>query len=121
MTILLTVFSISSFFAFTQDQRILNKESTNSNQHSEAALNLFNKGVNYSNNKDYVPANRNYEMAIALDSDYIDAYNNLGLNLYEMNLLDSAGYYLRISLRKFPSGTTALQNPGLVEEKAGIK
>jgi tetratricopeptide (TPR) repeat protein len=118
--ILLTVFSMSSFYTFSQKpERMIEKQSSNLKDPSEAALNLYNKGVNFSHNKEYVPANINYEMALALDSDYIDAYNNLGLNFYEMNLLDSAAYYLQMSLRKLPSGTAALTNLGLVEEKAG--
>jgi tetratricopeptide (TPR) repeat protein len=118
--ILLAAISLSSLYTFSQSQeRILQKQSNNLKEPPEAALDLFNKGVNYSNDKEYILANRDYEMAIALDSDYVDAYNNLGLNFYEMNLMDSAGYYLRISLGKLPSGTTALQNLGLVEEKTG--
>jgi tetratricopeptide (TPR) repeat protein len=118
--------SLSAFFCtlslltFSQNpEKILTRQSSNLKDPPEAALILYNKGVNYSNNKDYVPGIKNYEMAIALDSDYIDAYNNVGLDFYELNALDSAGYYLRISLNRLPSGTGALQNLGLVEEKAG--
>ena len=118
--ILLAAFFVSSFTAFSQTQeRIQQRQSSNLKEPSDAAKDLYNKGVDFSNKKEYTSGNKNYEMAIALDSDYIDAYNNLGLNFYEMNLLDSAGYYLQISLRKLPSGTTALQNLGLTEEKAG--
>jgi len=107
-------------FSFSQKpERVLERQSSNLKDPSDAAMNLYNKGVICSNNKQYPQANRNYELAIALDSDYIDAYNNLGLNFYEAGLPDSAIYYLRISLRKFPSGTTALQNLGLAEEKTG--
>jgi tetratricopeptide (TPR) repeat protein len=118
--ILLATFFTSSFATFSQSQeRILQKQSANLKEPSVAALLLYNKGVDYSDKKEYALGIKNYEMAVALDSDYVDAYNNLGLNFYEMNLLDSASFYLRISLRKLPSGTTAMQNLGLVEEKAG--
>jgi len=36
---------------------------------------------------------------------------------YEAASFDSAYHYLQISLHKLPTGTTALQNIGLVEEK----
>ena len=118
--ILLPALLLSSFHTFSQNpERTLEKKSSNLKDPSEAALSLYNKGVSYSNSKNYLQGNLNYEMAIALDSDYIDAYNNLGFNFFETNILDSAAYYLQISLRKLPFGTSALQNLGLVEEKAG--
>ena len=94
---MLAAISMSFSYTFSQNpERILQKQSNSLKEPTEAALNLFNKGLTLSNNKEYILSNRDYEMAIALDSDYIDAYNNLGLNFYEMNLMDSARYYLMI-------------------------
>ncbi len=90
-----------------------------SEQTNLAALALFNKGVEYSNNKQYGKGIECYEQAIVMDSGYIDAYNNLGFDFLETNVLDSAAYYLHISLRKKAANVTALTNLGLVEEKQG--
>ena len=118
--VLLEAFFMISLVTYSQSpQRILQSQSSNLKAPPDAAVLLYNTGIDHSDKKEYALGNKYYEMAIALDSDYIDAYNNLGLNFYEMNLLDSATYYLRISLRKLPSGTSAMQNLGLVEEKAG--
>jgi tetratricopeptide (TPR) repeat protein len=54
-----------------------------------------------------------------MEPDFIDAYNNLGLTFYEEEKYDSAFLYLQKSLSKLPTGTTALINTGLVEEKRG--
>ncbi len=100
-------------------QRVLNKESSNINNPSERATALYNTGVDYFNKKEYPLAIKSYKQAIAVDTNYVDAYNNLGLTFYENGLPDSAEYYLQISLKKYPDGTTALQNIGLVYESKG--
>jgi tetratricopeptide (TPR) repeat protein len=118
--ILSSVLSVASFFAFSQNpERVLDRQSSNLKDPSNASMAFYNKGVELSNSKQYARAIRNYEMAILLDSNYIDAYNNLGFDFFETDALDSAAWYIHISLRKLPSGTTALQNLGLTEEKKG--
>jgi tetratricopeptide (TPR) repeat protein len=118
--VLLGIVTLNITTGFSQSpERMQEKKSSNIKEPSEKAVILYNKGHDYFGKKEYASAIHNYEMAIAVDSDYIDAYNNLGLIFYETNVLDSASYYLEKSLQKFPSGTTALQNLSLVEEKKG--
>lgn len=118
--ILTTALSLTALIAFSQNpERILNKNSSNLKEPSNEAIELYNKGVDHFNKHEYPQAIRSYKQAIALDSDYIDAYNNIGLTFFESSQLDSAAYYLQISLYKLPTGTTALQNMGLVAEQKG--
>ncbi len=98
-------------------ERIQTGASSNLKDPSEKAKILYNKGHDYFDKKDYQRAISNYKMALAVDSNYIDAYNNLGLTFYESGELDSASYYLGRSLQIFPSGITAMQNMALVAEK----
>ena len=118
--ILLGVLALSVTTSFSQaPEKMQTKQSSNIKDPSEKAMALYNKALYHFDKKEYSLAIRNYEMAIAVDSDYIDAYNNLGLTFYETNVPDSASYYLQRSLQKLPSGTTAMQNIALVEEKKG--
>jgi tetratricopeptide (TPR) repeat protein len=115
-----SIFSLLVIIVFSQTpERMQSKQSSNLKEPSEAGKALYNKAISFYDKKQYTQAISHYEMAIAIDSDYIDAYNNLGLTFYETNALDSASRYLEKSLLKFPSGTTALQNIALVEEKKG--
>jgi tetratricopeptide (TPR) repeat protein len=119
----LALSSILSFLViivFSQTpERMQTRQPSNLKVTFEAARDSYNKAVDFFDKKQYDQAISQYKMAIAIDSDYIDAYNNLGLIYYETNALDSASRYLEKSLQKFPSGTTALQNIALVEEKKG--
>ncbi|MES1226100.1 MAG: tetratricopeptide repeat protein [Bacteroidota bacterium] len=116
--ILLIILTARSICCLSQNpEKIQTAGSANIKPPSDKAMDLYNKGHNSFNNKDYKSAIRSYEMAIAIDTDYIDAYNNLGLTFYESGLMDSAAFYLQKSLQKNPSGTTAIQNIALVEEK----
>ncbi len=114
----LLTFNFATCFSQTVE-KIQTKQSSNLKDPSEKAMALYNKGVQDFDKKEYPSAIRNYEIAIAIDPDYIDAYNNLGLTFYETNVVDSASYYLQKSLQKLPSGTTAMQDLALVEEKKG--
>jgi tetratricopeptide (TPR) repeat protein len=119
-TILSILLALINIAGFSQSaEKIQTKETSNIKPPSAKAIDFYNKGHNFFSNKDYKSAIRNYELAIAVDTDYIDAYNNLGLTCYESGLQDSAAFYLQQSLRKLPNGTTALQNLALVEEKRG--
>lgn len=120
LIVLSCILALNNLTVFSQaPEKIQNKQSSNIKAPSEKAIALYNIAHDHFDKKEYPLAIRNYEMALSIDSDYIDAYNNLGLTFYETNSLDSASYYLQRSLRKFPSGTTALQNISLVEEKKG--
>jgi len=112
------LFLLNVLMGFSQNnERILGRSTSNLKAPSEKAVPAYDKGVDHAGKKEYSLAVPNYELAIAIDSDYIDAYNNLGLAFFELGSLDSAAYYLQISLHKLPTGTTALQNLALVEEK----
>jgi len=116
LTMISTIITLASFSQQTPEH-ILTKASSNIKEPSDAAKLVYNMGVDYFQEKDYPAAVRQFERAIALEPDYIDAYNELGLTFYEAASFDSAYHYLQISLHKLPTGTTALQNIGLVEEK----
>jgi len=115
----LTLLTALTSYAFSQKtpENILTKASSNLKEPSDAAKDIYNKGADYFSKKDYPAAIRSYEQAIAMEPDFIDAYNNLGLTFYEAEKYDSAFYYLQKSLSRLPAGTTALINTGLVEEK----
>jgi len=100
-------------------ERMLINGTSNLKEPSPAAVEMFNKGSGHLNKKEYPQAIRYFERAVALDSSYIDAYNNLGLIFYETDVYDSATHYLLLSLQRAPNNTAALQNMALVQEKQG--
>ena len=115
---LISILTFVTTLCFAQaPERIQTAQSANLKAPSEKAMEFYNNGFDDFENKDYTAAIRNYKSAIAIDSDYVDAYNNLGLTFYEEEQLDSASFFLQKSLQKYPTGITALQNLALVEEK----
>ncbi|HVU58191.1 MAG TPA: tetratricopeptide repeat protein [Puia sp.] len=88
-------------------------------QHSESAVRAYNQGTTFYTRSEYTKAIPYLEQAIALDTNYTDAYDNLGTTFYAMGSYDSAAHYLEISLRKSPTGLAAIQNLAMVEEKRG--
>lgn len=116
--ILCAFFTMQCFAAFCQsNERMQSAQPANVKPPSDKAMELNNDANEHFSKKEYALAITGYKQAIAVDSDYVDAYNNLGLALYESNSLDSAEHYLRTSLHYYPDGVTALQDLGLVEEK----
>lgn len=92
-----------------QEKKITGYNSTD----SEIALNYYNKAYDYSKNGDFNKVIENYKLAIAEDSLFIEAYDNIGLAFRQMNELDSAVYYYKLSLSLYPEGVFANQNLGV--------
>lgn len=113
-------FIICSFFCllyFTGfSQRVINGTLTDAHTAPEKAVLAYNKGVVFFNNKQYTAAITAYRQALAIDSDYTDAYDNLALSFYQINKMDSAEFYFDRSLKKMPNGLAALQNMGMIKE-----
>ena len=101
---------------YSQVYQPVSHASLSAKQFSNAAVELFNKGVECSEKKDYLQAERAYERTIVIEPDYIDAYNNLGFVFLMTGKFDSAAHYLEISLQKQPDGMSAMMNLGLAEE-----
>jgi len=107
LTMILTILSVTTLTAMAQ--------------HPESAILAYNRGTDFFNKSEYAKAIPYLEQAIAIDTNYTDAYDNLGTVFYTMGSYDSAAHYLEISLRKSPSGFAATQNLAMVEEKRGNK
>jgi tetratricopeptide (TPR) repeat protein len=104
---------------FSQAQivkRIGQAETQGSGTGSAHANNLYNQATELLSARHYAEAIKLYKQTLAVDSNYTEAIDNLGLAYYELNNLDSAEYYFNVSLRKLPNGQTALQNLGLINE-----
>lgn len=84
---------------------------------SEEARKYYNAGSTYFDQENYAKAIQSFENAIAIDNNYIDAYDNLGLTFRHAGNLDSAEYYYLASIRKYRKGTVALRNMGVLESK----
>lgn len=103
-------------FTFIHAQKVIEGTLTNTHTPPAKAVELYNRGIMFFNKKLFPQAINVYKQAIAADTDYIDAYDNLGLAFYELGRADSAERYFGLSLKKFPSGVTALQNMGMLKE-----
>ncbi len=111
------VFKTTACFCQTGDkvleyERVAHSKSIKAEEYYHAAHNDFDKEA-------YQSAIEKYKIAIALDSDYIDAFDNLGLAYRKMNKLDSAEYCYFASLRKYPQGYVPVMNLAIVEERRG--
>lgn len=89
-----------------------NKVGYNSSS-SELAMKYYNTAYEYGVNGDYKAAIENYKFAIAEDSLFIEAYDNLGRAYRQINVLDSAVNYYKLSLSLYPEGIFANQNLGV--------
>ena len=111
--ILLIIF-LKTNFCFCQSAKIIHKEMYTSSKSAEAKE-CFNKGAKYFDGHNYTKAIESYEQAIIIDNNFIDAYDNLGLSFRHAGNLDSSEYYYQVSIRKYPKGTVALRNIGVLE------
>jgi tetratricopeptide (TPR) repeat protein len=93
-------------------QRI-SKEKLYAPTHNEKARFNYSKGTDLMDEGKFYEAIEPLKMAIALDSNYIDAYDNLGLTYRQIGELDSAIHYYNISHYKYPKGNVALMNLGV--------
>jgi len=86
---------------------------------SDKAKKFYNLAEVNFQNRNYEKAIEQYKLAILEDSNYIEAYDNLGLAFRKTNALDSAEFYYLLSHKKYPKGGTALQNLAIVEQIRG--
>jgi tetratricopeptide (TPR) repeat protein len=82
----------------------------------EKARVLFNEAADNFDKKNFAAARDLYKEAISIDTNFIDAYDNLGLTYRQMNMLDSAEYYYHWSFRKDATNSTPIQNMAVVAE-----
>ncbi len=90
------------------------EEKLNSPTKNKDAEQYYNKGYNEFHNENYYGAIALYKKAIELDSNYTDAIDNCALSFRRLNILDSAEFYYKLSIRKLPINEVAWNNLGLV-------
>src|SRR5439155_1551215 len=83
---------------------------------SEKAKEFFNQALDNFDQKNFKKAIELNKLAIAEDTNFIDAYDNLGLAYRKLNMLDSAEHYYQYSFEKNPTNTTPIQNLAVVAE-----
>lgn len=86
---ILTSFLFTFYTFFYCQDKVINIEVVNPTK-SAKAREYYNKGVDFSQEKNYLEAITYYEKAIAEDSNYIDAYDNLGLAYRKVGKLNDA-------------------------------
>ena len=111
---ILFIIFLKTNLCFCQSPKIIQNAMYTSSK-SVDAKEYFNKGIKYFDVRNYTKAIESYEHAIAIDNNFIDAYDNLGLTFRQINNLDSAEYYNLVSISKYPKGTVALRNMGAIE------
>jgi tetratricopeptide (TPR) repeat protein len=108
--LILTFFSKNSY---SQSSRLITEEIYKPTKIEEARI-FYNEGTNYISEEKYREAINKFKLAIEVDSNFIDAYDNLGLSYRRFDMLDSAAYYYKISMKKYPKGTASLMGLGVV-------
>lgn len=78
------------------------------------AVENYNSGYKAFKARDYKTAVAHYRQAIALDADYVDAYDNCGLAYRRLGNIDSAVYFYKASIALYPKGSTAHGNLALL-------
>lgn len=84
---------------------------------SEEAEDYYNKGYVAAKEGDAPTAIAAFLKAIEIDSNFIEAYDNLAVQYRRTGELELAEHYYKISIRKFPTGEMAYQNIAVVYEK----
>lgn len=87
---------------------------------SKEAQHFFDEGQTQFDQKNFTAAIASYRQAIIADTNFVDAYDNLGLSYRKLNKLDSAEYYYYTSFMKDTTNTTAVQNMAVVAELQNI-
>ncbi len=75
---------------------------------------LYTFGKKSFESKSYNHAANYYKACVNLDSNFIDAIDNLGLTFRRLGKLDSAVYCYKLSIKKYPKGTAARLNLGVI-------
>jgi tetratricopeptide (TPR) repeat protein len=96
---------LSDILAFNDDEKNQNSVSKN-----KAALNFYEKGNEFMSKEDFASAIPWYEKAIAADSVFAFAWDNLAISYRKTNQLEKAVHAYLASLRLDPKGMTALIN-----------
>lgn len=108
--------AIDPFF----EQAQLNYETTKKileHERSIQALELFEKAAN----EDSLQVKlQYYKDALKLDSNYVDAYNNIGVTYYFLGNIDSAIIYLKKALEINPKYPQANNNIGFILSQLGF-
>ncbi|PLW92312.1 MAG: hypothetical protein C0592_11470 [Marinilabiliales bacterium] len=99
-----------------QTERVIPSDNYNYTENDTAAE-YFEKGNYYFDKGRLIQAEKYYKLSIEADSEFVEAYDNLGLTYRHMSELDSAAKYYQISIQLYPEGDMALQNLGVVYEK----
>lgn len=81
---------------------------------SKEANKFYDMAGDYFTDEDYTSAIKYYKLAIKADSNFVEAYDNLGLSYRKRNDLDSAIYYYKASIALYPEGAMAHQNLAVV-------
>jgi tetratricopeptide (TPR) repeat protein len=96
--------------ALKQIVKVSDKQSAKSLTDNEIAMDLYNKGVQETEKKNYKKAINYYEKALKEDPNFVFAWDNLGLNYRLMNNYDKAIECYERSLKIDPKGQMPLQN-----------
>jgi len=83
------------------------------------AVQFYNTGYRAFSKGDYKKAIELYKKAIAIDANYIDAYDNCGLSYRRLNILDSAEVYYKKSIAMNPKVMIAHGNLAIVYSNQG--
>ncbi|MCX6200514.1 MAG: tetratricopeptide repeat protein [Bacteroidetes bacterium] len=81
-------------------------EGTNSNE----ALQYYNEGTNYAFKNDFDNCKKYYLMALQIDSEFVQAYDNLGVLYRRLGDYEKAIEKYKQSIRFYPMGKVAHQN-----------
>ena len=81
---------------------------------SKKAQEYFDKALEYGINRENEKAEKHYLKAIKEDSNFIEAYDNLGRIYRATNQLDKAVEYYTKSIELYPNGVMAHQNLAIV-------
>lgn len=96
--------------ALKQIVKVSDKQSAKSLTDNEIAMDLYNKGVQETEKKNYKKAINYYEKALKEDPSFVFAWDNLGLNYRLINNYDKAIECYERSLQLDPKGQMPLQN-----------
>jgi type IV pilus biogenesis/stability protein PilW len=85
-------------------------------EHSTAReiLTHFNRGVHFSQQRDFARATQAYEKVIELEPNYVEAYNNLAILYQEMGDLEKARFAYQKSVELNPRYEKAHNNLGIL-------
>lgn len=114
ISIFLVVLNLECVKSQNQNNVKYYEKELNSPTSNTEALKHYQNGYYAFVNGKFKAAVVNYKLAFQTDSNYTDAIDNCALSFRKMNMLDSAEYYYKMSLKKMPQNDLAMHNLGLV-------